>query len=155
MQRRSFVQWVVYCLGAAFAGVMGIPGVAFLLDPRNRAGQRSGSFKTVGRLSDLQVGKPKEEVIVDMHRDAWILNPNDVVGRVWLVRREDGRVDAFSSVCPHLGCSIDFDEKEKRFICPCHNAQWAFDGKRLDTVSPPIWISSNSHRTNRTGRSSR
>ena len=128
MQRRSFLKWAVHGLGALFAAILGIPAVAFLIDPRKRTVQNS-DFKTVARLSELQLNVPKQVVISDDRRDAWTLQPNDVVGRVWLVRREGNKVDAYTADCPHLGCPIGFDEKEKLFTCLCHGAKFNLDGK--------------------------
>jgi len=59
---------------------------------------------------------------------------------VWLVRRGDedtppgnSKVDAYTTVCPHLGCSISRDTSRDQFICPCHKASFDFNGQ---AVSP-------------------
>ncbi len=31
--------------------------------------------------------------------------------------------------CPHLGCSLIFNEKEKTWECPCHSSRFTVDGK--------------------------
>jgi len=129
--RRTFLKWATHGLGALFALLLGVPAVAYLIDARNRPAPKRG-MRRVARLSDLKVGEPKQFVIRDVRRDAWTLHPNDVVGRVWLVRRDDNSVDAFTTICPHLGCSVDWrpaERKEERgqFVCPCHGG--TFDGK--------------------------
>ena len=51
--------------------------------------------------------------------------------------RRRGRADpAFSTVCPHLGCGIDFDEKAGKFNCPCHASAFDLDGRCLGGPSP-------------------
>ncbi len=35
-----------------------------------------------------------------------------------------GAVAAFSRVCTHAGCSVDFDPSSKQLICPCHGATY-------------------------------
>ncbi|MSY32977.1 MAG: Rieske 2Fe-2S domain-containing protein [Actinobacteria bacterium] len=35
-----------------------------------------------------------------------------------------GAVAAFSRVCTHAGCSMDFDPSSKQLICPCHGATY-------------------------------
>src|SRR5438105_84628 len=87
--RRSFLRWAIHGLGALFALVLGVPAVAFLIDARNRPA-RQGAFRTVARLDELEVGKPRLVVITDSRRDAWTLHPSDVIGRVWLIRRDNG-----------------------------------------------------------------
>ncbi|HYX28924.1 MAG TPA: Rieske 2Fe-2S domain-containing protein [Pyrinomonadaceae bacterium] len=37
-----------------------------------------------------------------------------------LVRRMDGEYLAYSRKCAHLGCSVDYDPKQRCLICPCH-----------------------------------
>jgi Rieske Fe-S protein len=130
MPRRSFLKWATNGLGALFAAILGIPVVAYLIDARNRPAP-AGDFKSVARLSDLEVGVPKQFVIHDVRRDAWTLHPSDVIGRVWLVRRDKNQVDAFTTICPHLGCSINFEDKDHRFQCPCHGGTFRLSGERI------------------------
>jgi menaquinol-cytochrome c reductase iron-sulfur subunit len=129
--RRSFLKWATHGLGTLFGVVLGIPAVAYLIDPRNRPAQDS-EFKTVARRSDLPIGKPQQVVIRDVRRDAWTLHPNDVIGRVWLIRRDGNQVDAYSTICPHLGCSVNFEERQKLFICPCHGGTFNVGGQRVE-----------------------
>ena len=128
--RRSFLKWATHGLGTLFGLLLGFPALAYLIDARNRKAPDS-DFKTVARLGDLQEDVPKQVIIRDVRRDAWTLHPNDVVGRVWLVRRQGDQVDVFTTICPHLGCSINFEEKHKRFICPCHGGTFQVSGVRL------------------------
>jgi Rieske Fe-S protein len=131
MERRSLLKWAIRGLGALFGAVLGLPALAYLTDARNRRAPE-GDFRTVGRLSDLQVGVPHQVVIRDIRRDAWTLHPNDVVGRVWLLRRADDGVDAFTTICPHLGCSINFQPADQLFVCPCHNGTYDLNGRRYE-----------------------
>ncbi len=130
-QRRSFLKRATHGLGLLFGAVLGFPALAYLLDARNRPA-RTGDFKPVARLSELEVGVPKQVVIHDLRRDAWTVHPNDVIGRVWLVRRGKEQVDAFTTICPHLGCSVNFEEKAKLFICPCHGGTFDLNGHRIE-----------------------
>src|SRR5262245_29571207 len=129
--RRGFLDWAVHGLGTLFAVVLGFPVIAYLIDPRDRPA-RTSDFKTVARLDDLPVGKPTQAVIRDVKHDAWTLYPNDVVGRVWLIRRDEEKVDAFTTICPHLGCSINFDGQ--KFVCPCHNGTFKLSGELVSAA---------------------
>lgn len=42
---------------------------------------------------------------------------------------------ALSSVCPHLGCAVHWEQQNERFFCPCHNG--AFDAAGKATEGPP------------------
>ena len=137
MQRRTFLKWATNGRGALFGLVLGIPAVAYLIDPRNRAAG-AGDFKKVARLRDLEVGRPTEVVIRETRRDAWTLRPDEVVGRVWLVKGEGkDKVEAFTSICPHLGCSVNFDRANQQFVCPCHGGTFALNGERTGGHTNP------------------
>jgi Rieske Fe-S protein len=129
MERRSFLKWTTHGFGVLWGVILGVPAIAYLIDARNRPAP-PGEFKPTGlRLSDLAVGMPKQVQIKSTRRDAWTLHPNDVLGGVWLVKRPDGKVDAFTQTCPHLGCPIShFDPHTQRFRCPCHNGTFQLNG---------------------------
>lgn len=127
--RRNFLKWATHGLAAAFAATLGAPAILYLLDPRNRPA-RPGAFKTVAKLSDLKEGVPFQATIREIRQDAWALHPDDIVGRVWLVRKENDKIDAFTTTCPHLGCSVNFEGPN--FVCPCHNGTFDLSGKRTD-----------------------
>ena len=64
--------------------------------------------------------------------------PNTVTafmgGRFYLARQKDGGFIALSLRCTHLGCSITWEEKQNRFICPCHSSAFAMSG---EVLNPP------------------
>lgn len=136
MERRSFLKWATHGLGALFGVLLGIPAVAYLLDPRNRKAP-TGDFKTAAHVSELPLNVPTQVVIRDVRKDAWTLHPSDVIGRVWLIRRDADQVDAFTSICPHLGCSVNFEKEAKLFICPCHNGTFEMSGQRKEDTATP------------------
>jgi Rieske Fe-S protein len=133
MERRNFLRWAVHGLGAVFGAVLGFPAVVYLIDPRNRPA-RAPDMRPVARYSELSLRVPKEVVIRETRQDAWTLHPDEVVGRIWLVRLPDdaqGRpnVEVFTTTCPHLGCSINSTGRE--FLCPCHGARYELTGRAI------------------------
>ena len=133
--RRSLLKWATHGLGVLFAAALGVPAIAYLIDPRKRPAPQN-DFRRVARLSELKEAVPYQVVIHDIRRDAWTLHPNDVIGRVWVVKLGEGDAAAdyrvFTTVCPHLGCSVNFVEKGKLFICPCHGGTFELTGQRLE-----------------------
>jgi len=55
-------------------------------------------------------------------------------GQFYLARQEDGSFLALSRTCTHLGCSVPWDEKTQKFICPCHGSSFDIAGRVL---TPP------------------
>ncbi len=42
---------------------------------------------------------------------------------------ENGKDHTVKNKCPHLGCSLIFNEQEKTWDCPCHSSRFNIDGK--------------------------
>lgn len=137
MRRRTLLKLASGWLGAVCAAVVGIPGVSFVLDALRRSGSNDELTRRVARLKDLPVGKPIAVPIMGSRQDAWTVHPDEVLGRVWLVRQKaessegDTPVVALTATCPHLGCMIQHDSKENRFVCPCHRAVFGLNGEKI------------------------
>jgi cytochrome b6-f complex iron-sulfur subunit len=54
-------------------------------------------------------------------------------GEFYLVRLEDGGLLALSCKCTHLGCTVPWVEKEKKFLCPCHASAFDITGKVISS----------------------
>lgn len=54
---------------------------------------------------------------------------------VWLVHTDEG-LYALSSVCTHLGCSVNWLEEEGKFKCPCHGSGYYKDGVNFEGPAP-------------------
>jgi len=85
----------------------------------------------VGALDRLRVGPEwqKVDVVAPVVQDAWTTARDVVLGAAWLRRPADGKLEALSAVCPHLGCAVDYDTDVTKFKCPCHHSEFNLDGK--------------------------
>lgn len=126
--RRRFLKIACGAMCGGIATAVGGPVIASFLAPRHlRTVTGGGDPMDYGKLSDLPVGVPqKRDVIAEVH-DAWARSEPQVIGSIWLVRHPD-HVAAYSAVCPHLGCSIGFDDKKQVFYSPCHESAFTKDG---------------------------
>lgn len=144
--RRSFLSLAIFGIGAVFSAIIGVPVAAYFIDPRNRKGPASAMRLVEGvKLDELARNSPVQGVVRDTRMDGWTLYPNDVLGRVWVVevgqrpavindQNKDAYLKVFTTICPHLGCSVN--SATTGFACPCHNATFLFDGKRAAAGNP-------------------
>lgn len=144
--RRSFLTWAINGLGILFAAILGAPAVAYVIDGRNRKAPPTGyrpvdmDFETFKRQpATVQQPYVRQGVIRSVRRDAWTLHPNDVIGRVWAVKYGPGENDmrVFTTICPHLGCSINLNMDSKGFTCPCHGAKFSCPAGTLEGEQSP------------------
>jgi Rieske Fe-S protein len=123
-------------LGAALAAVVGAPAVAFVVHPLRTPTTRGAAEPlAIGRLEDFPDGVP---VKVDLYADkvdAWNRVDDVKVGSAWVIRRGEA-LTAFSTVCPHLGCSVDYEAATGKFKCPCHRSAFGLDGAVEEGPSP-------------------
>jgi menaquinol-cytochrome c reductase iron-sulfur subunit len=135
--RRDLFRLGAVALGNLFALALAVPGVKFLLDPLGKS-TVGGAFRPLTTLGQLKIGEPLAFAIIARRQDGWVKYPEEPVGSVWLVRQPEGSkepVVAFSAECPHLSCPVGLAPDGKSFLCPCHGANFAFDGKTLNLVA--------------------
>ncbi len=53
-----------------------------------------------------------------------------------LLQSEPGVFRAFSAVCTHLGCIVQWLPERGEFLCPCHAGTFAADGRVLGGPPP-------------------
>ena len=136
-ERRGFLKKITGWLGAAVGAVVAVPGLGFLASPLGRETVRGGKGPLrVARLTELKPGKPLRCDVRGELIDAWSRVPDVKLGSCWLVKEMDGKLRAFSTVCPHLGCGVDWSEAQARFVCPCHDSFFSMDGKVITGPSP-------------------
>lgn len=53
-----------------------------------------------------------------------------------LVRTATGEIRAFSAVCTHLNCTVQYQESRREIWCACHNGTYDLEG-RVVSGPPP------------------
>jgi nucleotide-binding universal stress UspA family protein/nitrite reductase/ring-hydroxylating ferredoxin subunit len=48
--------------------------------------------------------------------------------RVAVFKAEDGTIIALSPRCQHMGCTVDWNDADRTWDCPCHGSRYRFDG---------------------------
>ncbi len=111
ISRRDFAGWIIKGgLLATLAGMI-LPALEYLL-PVMRRGP-GGGLKEIAKLDEIPVWGSKKVVLG---------------GSAFILIRTATEVKAFSAVCTHLGCLVDWNGQKREIICPCHAGQFALDG---------------------------
>ena len=78
---------------------------------------------------------PKEAASLD---DIPVWGSKKVVlgGTALLLIRTPQEVKAFSAVCTHLGCLVDWDGKKREILCPCHAGLFDLNGSVVSGPPP-------------------
>jgi glycine/D-amino acid oxidase-like deaminating enzyme/nitrite reductase/ring-hydroxylating ferredoxin subunit len=90
---------------------------SFIKEASNMAAQyldllTPGDIKTINEL------KPNEGAIMRLG-----------IKKAAVYRDEVNTIHAFSAICPHLGCVVQWNGSEKSFDCPCHGSRFTCQGK--------------------------
>jgi Rieske Fe-S protein len=48
--------------------------------------------------------------------------------QVAVYKDESGKVTQLSPVCPHAGCTVQWNAADKTWDCPCHGSRFQTDG---------------------------
>ena len=142
--RRGFIKGASCAIGAAISVVPLAAGVRMAMDPLSRQETAvDAEFIRLAEVSDLELGVPKKFAIVEDKRDKWSRYKDVPVGAVYLLleKAEDSKssepkVIAYNTVCPHLGCFVDYRPKQQDYFCPCHDSNFRLDGSLKKGVSP-------------------
>ena len=79
----------------------------------------------IGRTSQVPVGQAGRFNDPKSGRPAWVVHPS---GTTFV---------AFSAVCTHAGCAVQFDSGSMQFICPCHGGTYDARSGRVLAGPPP------------------
>jgi Rieske Fe-S protein len=144
--RRSFVsKFLAFTIGGLVSLLPAVPAVMFFIDPltrKKRAVGMSGDMidsKGYIKVASLDAlsddGVPRQfKVIADL-RDFWNKFPDTEIGSVYL-RKVGDKLSCFNARCPHLGCTVKFDDDTSSYVCPCHASSFSVDGERTNPIPP-------------------
>jgi Rieske Fe-S protein len=136
-------RWFLGLLANALFAVIGlchaVLGLAYFGAPlrtKPGAGGSSGAFVDIGTLDDLPLGEWRLLTLDVMRQDGW--EKTRARYSVWVCRRSlgDEGITVLSSLCPHLGCPINWRKDRDQFVCPCHNGTFDAQGGRMNGPAP-------------------
>jgi succinate dehydrogenase / fumarate reductase iron-sulfur subunit len=129
--RRSFLKSATGVAGIGVAlsltGILGISAVAPTLE------DQPSQWVPAGKTASYPVGSVST-VMINYERKQGFHSEN--VNVPILIRRDsEEEFVCFSSSCTHLGCSVHWEQTERRFKCACHGGAFDMDGNVV--AGPP------------------
>lgn len=135
ISRRDFIKVTTGIVGGVIAVAIGLPTISYLIDPALQQGGKD-MWVSIGKFEDMQLRIPYPFSFTRVQVNGWERTSSSYGG--YAVRRSDDPKDLLilNSRCTHLGCTVNWNEEAKAYICPCHDAKFGMEGKVLDGPPP-------------------
>ena len=135
ISRRDFIKGSALIIGGMITVVIGIPTVAYLIDPALRKDMSEG-WIPIGKLEDMPVGTPFPFSFTLVQVNGWERTATSHGG--YVVRRSEDPNDLYilNSKCTHLACTVNWSDADKVYLCPCHDAKFGEQGQVLGGPPP-------------------
>jgi cytochrome b6-f complex iron-sulfur subunit len=119
--RRDFLKKAWIILGVVAAAEFVFFFISLLKPSKELKKSKPGStIRVIGNIEDFLPGT---------------VTP-DRINKLYIVHDSEGGFLALSLICPHLGCSVLWDEEKKQFDCPCHSSAFDSHGVVLSSPAP-------------------
>ena len=131
--RRSFFGVLLGIGTASMGALLTVPVLRYVLYPLYAKSRQSG-WSVVGAVEEFSnLAQPIRKTIDFKQLDGWreVLSSQSV----YVTRGADGQLKVLSAICPHLGCSVSWQNTQDEFVCPCHGGRFSPDGKHV--FGPP------------------
>jgi cytochrome b6-f complex iron-sulfur subunit len=106
--RRRFLRYLLGFSAVSTLGMIAWPVIRYLIPPQTRAGAGAGRV-LVGTVAEIPIGAA--EVV-------------PVAGKPAIVINTAQGVKAYSAICTHLGCIVNWDQAAQVIVCPCHEGRF-------------------------------
>jgi len=110
-----------------FAGVFVSIGTAAFRFLRPRLSAPSEQWLDVATLSELTGPQPIAKKVLAEHVSGWVITKEE--HNVFVLPAKNNQV--LSTICPHEGCEVSWEQARNRFACPCHESFFTADGARI------------------------
>lgn len=133
ISRREFVALTTAAVGTLIGAIVGLPALAYLLDPAFKT-STSNAWIPLGKLDSFPVGTPTLATFTRSKTNGW--EKSTASFGVYVLRKSESDVAVLSNVCTHLSCHVNWDAGKKEYICPCHAAHFDINGKVVSGPPP-------------------
>src|SRR5690242_2528827 len=118
-RRRDVLNWILGIWGTGVLGAVLYPVVRFLAPPD--IPESANLTASAGSAADL---KPNTGRVVPFGAEPAIV-----------IRTASGELRAFTAVCTHLSCTVQYRSDLQQIWCACHNGHYDLNGRNV--AGPP------------------
>src|SRR6266542_6583541 len=119
-KRRDVLTWILGTWGVGVLGAVMYPILRFLVPPD--VPEAASLTVSAGKASDL---KPNSGRLVPFGAEPAIV-----------VRLASGELRAFTAVCTHLTCTVQYRPDLQQIWCACHNGHYDLNGRNVSGPPP-------------------
>ena len=120
VSRRGVINWILGGGLAAFLGGILYPLAKYVLPPK----------QSEPKVASVVVGQ-----VGDFPPNGWkIFRFGNKPGII--LRTPDGDLRAFTAVCTHLDCTVQYRDDFQHIWCACHNGHYDLHGKNISGPPP-------------------
>ncbi len=119
MKRRTFLDWMLKLSGTALGAFVLYPITRYLVPPR------------LPEAATRRVVAAKKDELAPGAFKTFPFGSQPGI----LIRTHDGQYRAFTAVCTHLGCTVQYRSDQKAIWCACHNGMYDLEGRNV--AGPP------------------
>lgn len=119
-KRRDVLTWILGTWGVGVLGAVMYPILRFLAPPD--VPEATSLSVSAGKASDL---KPNSGRLVPFGAEPAIV-----------VRLASGELRAFTAVCTHLTCTVQYRPDLQQIWCACHNGHYDLNGRNVSGPPP-------------------
>ena len=119
--RRTFFKRLSQVFAGFWAAGFVAGAMAYLKPPR-RLDSRVEQAVEVGPLSEFSPGQGR--LVTGSHKPFWV------------ILAANKEIIALPAICTHLHCILEWDEKNRRLLCPCHRGAFDLNGNVLSGPPP-------------------
>ena len=120
MKRRAFLDWLIRISGTALGAFVLYPVARYLVPPKSP--EAATRRVIAARKDELKPGSFKTF--------PFGLQPGV------LMRLRDGSYRAFSGVCTHLACTVQYRDNDQIIWCACHDGIYDLEGRNVSGPPP-------------------
>lgn len=120
VSRKSFLNTLITGAASALGLMILYPVFSFLKPPKQREVQVVSA--SAGKAADMQINDSK---IIRFGNKPVII-----------IKKGEADYKAFSAVCTHLDCTVQYKKDEDKLWCACHNGRYDLQGKNVSGPPP-------------------